>query len=342
MQTPLVSVIIPLYNRKEYIKETIESLNQQTYFHWEAIIVDDDSTDGSDQIVKQQEAHNNRVRYVKRNREPKGAPTCRNIGIDMAAGEYAIFLDSDDLLAPFCLQKRVSIIQKEPDLDFAVFNMMLFKEKLDDICILWNVSTGQDALTRFLKMDGVWSITGPIHRITSLRKTGGFKEGLRFWQDYEFHIRYLINQPRYKLFLELEPDTYNRRHDLASISQKGLQKKEDLSYKEKIFDTFIETIGKQKYSNNHKKAAASTVLVQAGQWIEQFRDVETGLISWKRSKPLVGKLAYRLGKISLILKSLYTTNESWLFLLLYKVSRSLMHPEIRKRNTKMCRVRYEK
>jgi len=102
---PTVSVCIPTYNRKDYLKEALESVFAQTYKDYEVIIVDDGSTDGTDQMIK--EAGYN-VRYCWA--EHIGQAAARNKLIELAYGEYITFLDSDDLLFPDAIQKLMNVI----------------------------------------------------------------------------------------------------------------------------------------------------------------------------------------------------------------------------------------
>ncbi|UXX81111.1 glycosyltransferase [Reichenbachiella carrageenanivorans] len=113
---PLVSIIIPSFNREALIAETLQSVLDQTYPTWECLIVDDGSIDGTKAVAQSFIEKDARFKWLERHREPKGAPTCRNIGIEKSKGEYVIFLDSDDLLYPHCIEKRTLIINKEfPD-----------------------------------------------------------------------------------------------------------------------------------------------------------------------------------------------------------------------------------
>ena len=89
---PTVSVIISLFNRANLIVVTLDSLINQTYKNWEAIVIDDSSTDDSFNIVKEIAKEDVRIKSYKRNRSPKGASTCRNIGIENATSEYLIVL----------------------------------------------------------------------------------------------------------------------------------------------------------------------------------------------------------------------------------------------------------
>ena len=191
-----VSVIIPLYNRAQWIAETIASVQAQTYPYWEAIVVDDGSTDNSYAVVEELTRQDSRIKLIRRRRNPKGASVCRNIGLQHATSDFVIFLDSDDLLAPFCLERRIAVLKQHPDLDFVVFNMLLFAEELHDTNVLWNVDSDEDDLVRFLRADGVWSITGPIHKKDAVLAVGGFDETLPFWQDFEFHIRLICQGAR--------------------------------------------------------------------------------------------------------------------------------------------------
>jgi len=92
---PLVSIIIPVHNSEKYIKESIQSVKEQSYKKWELIIVDDGSTDKSLEFIKTQARDDNRVKIL-RNSQNKGVNYSRNKGIELSKGEWIAFLDSDD------------------------------------------------------------------------------------------------------------------------------------------------------------------------------------------------------------------------------------------------------
>lgn len=206
---PKVSIIIPTKNRCVLLEETIASVRQQTYHHWEAIIVDDGSTDGTiEQMIalSQQEP---RLRFFQRHSDRSGAPVCRNQGVAAATGDYIIFLDSDDCLAQFCLEQRVNVMQAHLDLDFAVFPCQLFREQPGDLALLWNADTPENDLDRLLHLHDVpWQTTGPIWRREALYRLGIWDEELLRWQDWELHVRSLIKGLKYKKFAE--PDCFWR------------------------------------------------------------------------------------------------------------------------------------
>lgn len=105
----LVSIIMPSYNTGRFISETIESVLAQSYTNWELIIVDDCSTDDTDQIVEQY-LTDDRITYIK-NETNSGAAVSRNRALREAKGKWIAFLDSDDLWEPDKLQKQISFMR---------------------------------------------------------------------------------------------------------------------------------------------------------------------------------------------------------------------------------------
>ena len=92
----LVSIITPTYNCAQYIGETIDSVISQTYIYWEMIIVDDCSSDDTEEIVSKYQKQDARIKYYRLIKN-SGAAVARTMAMRMATGEYMAFLDSDDL-----------------------------------------------------------------------------------------------------------------------------------------------------------------------------------------------------------------------------------------------------
>lgn len=125
-ETPLVSVITPAYNAERFIKETIESVRAQTYENWEMIIVDDQSTDQTVEIVQGYEQMDERIRLVQL-AENSGSAIARNTAMDHAKGRYFAFLDSDDRWLPEKLQKQLRFML-ENDLAFTYTKYVRMQE----------------------------------------------------------------------------------------------------------------------------------------------------------------------------------------------------------------------
>lgn len=122
----LVSIIMPSYNTGRFIKETIESVLAQTYTNWELLIVDDCSTDDTDEVVGAY-LSDERIRYFK-NETNSGAAISRNRALREAKGKWIAFLDSDDLWEPEKLQKQISFM-KENDYHFSYTNYVEIDEE---------------------------------------------------------------------------------------------------------------------------------------------------------------------------------------------------------------------
>lgn len=105
----LVSIIMPSYNTAQYIEESIQSVRMQTYTNWELIIVDDCSTDNTDEVVR--EIQDSRIKYMK-NEKNSGAAESRNRALREAKGKWIAFLDSDDLWYPEKLEKQIAFMKK--------------------------------------------------------------------------------------------------------------------------------------------------------------------------------------------------------------------------------------
>ena len=104
----LVSIIMPSYNTASFIEETIQSVLNQTYTNWELIIVDDCSTDNTDEVLEN--IKDSRIRYFK-NDKNSGAAVSRNKALREAKGQWIAYLDSDDLWMPEKLEKQIHFME---------------------------------------------------------------------------------------------------------------------------------------------------------------------------------------------------------------------------------------
>ncbi|MDE6319310.1 MAG: glycosyltransferase [Lachnospiraceae bacterium] len=107
---PLISIIVPVYQVKEYIEECVESLLAQTYTNLEILLVDDGSTDGSGAMCDEYAVKDSRVRVI--HQENQGPSVARNQGLDHARGEYVAFVDSDDVVMPDFIETLFGILNK--------------------------------------------------------------------------------------------------------------------------------------------------------------------------------------------------------------------------------------
>ena len=112
-QDPLVTVIIPTFNRLKWISICLDSVKAQTYPHIETLVIDDGSTDGTVAWLKSQPAYS----FAQVHEQPKngGASVARNDGIRLAKGELIVFIDSDDALLPDHVETAVNVFRNHPD-----------------------------------------------------------------------------------------------------------------------------------------------------------------------------------------------------------------------------------
>jgi glycosyltransferase involved in cell wall biosynthesis len=207
----LVSIIIPHFNRSVLLADTIASVVRQTYPTWEIIIVDDGSSQEELDAVQKIVLTDNRVRFISRSSGVKGPSTCRNIGVNESIGEYLLFLDSDDLLSATSVANRVAYMEKNKQLDFAVFTQAVFEKTTGDKNIVFNKFFDEEKqyLESFIEDGHPWQTSGPIWRKDSFLSLGGFKESYTIMEDPELHIRALVNNLAFKV-INTQPDFFYR------------------------------------------------------------------------------------------------------------------------------------
>jgi hypothetical protein len=220
---PKVSVVTPTKNRLGLLIQTMDSVAVQTLDQWEHIVVDDGSDDGSIEEVERRAAADPRVRLIKRVGPASGANVCRNIGIRTARAGYILFLDSDDLLDPGCLARRVAVLDRNADLDFVTFQTSFFVHKIGDRDRHRDRELLGDDLTRFLYFELPWIITGPLWRKSALQSIGLFDESLPSWQDVDLHVRAIAAGLRYLRFGEVDHHMrWQDAPDKVSIQQRRM------------------------------------------------------------------------------------------------------------------------
>ena len=214
-----VSVIIPTYNSAKYLKETIDSVISQSYDSWEMILIDDGSTDVTIPIIEAYRKIYPQIRFYNRHRAPKSASTCRNIGADYAMGKYLLFLDSDDILLPNCLRRRIEVINKHTDCPFAVFPTATFTYSHNEALLNYLNKTKDNYLYEFISSSTPWQTSAPIWKRDFFYEAGGFDERYQRLQDVEFTIKALLQaENQYYIYTGEEYDylyrvSYRKRNE---------------------------------------------------------------------------------------------------------------------------------
>ncbi len=190
---PLVSVVIPTYNRAECLPLALSSILAQTYQNFEIIIVDDDSSDDTNQICHRFQDFDDRIYYI-RNAKNYGPAKSRNNGIEKAKGEFITFLDSDDLYYTDKIQLQVEVLGKNPSAGFCYGHFAcahdIFDIKKYDFK-KWDSSL--NLYPTFLLPNNFFIVTPAVMvRSNLLRKVGGFDPNMKICEDLELWSRILL------------------------------------------------------------------------------------------------------------------------------------------------------
>lgn len=274
-----VSIIIPSFNRQDLIKETLDSVINQTFQNWECIIVDDGSTDQTVEVLREYQRRDPRFKVIVRDRNPKGAAACRNIGVDNAEGDFIIFMDSDDLFIPECIEYRIKTIARHPEHSAWIFNTGVFKVQIGDRDVVWNRLVGErEDIVRFLDQDMPWHTSGPIWRKEDMFK---FNEQAKSFQDWELHLRFLASGKKYYKD-ENEAITAYYRQDRSTKSISGsTYNKEQLANKiHIIYETCLAiNQGPKKYDEHIVK-----MVFRAARQLKKFGLDEIAYDYWNKTR----------------------------------------------------------
>lgn len=113
-QLPLVSIILPVYNAETYLKDCIDSIVGQTYKNWELLLINDGSTDNSEQVILPFLKSGLAIKYIKQ-KTNSGIACCLNLAISQSEGKYIARMDADDLMVPVRLEHQVTYMEEHPD-----------------------------------------------------------------------------------------------------------------------------------------------------------------------------------------------------------------------------------
>ena len=178
-----ISVVIPSYNRKEFLKRSIDSVINQTKKPFEIIVVDDGSTDGTETMIK---SDYDFVKFIKQ--KNKGVSAARNIGIKVSIGEWVCFLDSDDEWKRDKLEKQINAMKSNPGYKFFHSNEIWIKNGLRINQKKKHKKYGGDIFDKCLDMCRISPSSVMIDK-TVFDEVGNFNEDLVVCEDYELWLR---------------------------------------------------------------------------------------------------------------------------------------------------------
>ncbi|MFZ2187710.1 MAG: glycosyltransferase [Candidatus Moraniibacteriota bacterium] len=207
---PLLSIVMAVYNSGEYLRESIESVLSQTYTHFEFIIVNDDSSDGSEGIIREYAAKDKRVVYLKNDANLRQSET-RNKAIRLAKGEMIAIVDSDDICVVDRFERQVNFFNENPDTDVLG----------TDYCIFFNDTVKECDSVVSANADDIYDAKPPVHNPTCLMKKNVFMQYGYYdskydnAEDVELWFRWFSQGVR---FANLHEVLYKKRTHEGSVS----------------------------------------------------------------------------------------------------------------------------
>lgn len=242
MEKPILfSIVIPAYNRAHMIKETLESTFLQTYTNYEIIIVDDGSTDNTEEVVKS--VNNPKVIYHKKENEERAV--ARNTGFFLAKGDYVTLLDSDDFLYPNHLEEAIKYIKANKDVEVIRFDFDVVNSNKEVL----QIAAMPDDINEKLIHGNYMGCSGIIiKKEVAVRYPFNGDRDLSGSEDYELWMRlaarFKIHTPK---IITCSLHSHEERSVIYNIKQEPLVIRKDLLIQYAFADKVVNKIyGKQR------------------------------------------------------------------------------------------------
>lgn len=210
---PTVSIILPVYNTAEYLRECIESILRQTYTDFECIIVDDASSDESATIIEYYATIDPRIRFL-RNEVNQGIGFTRNRGLEVARGAYIANFDSDDIAFPEWIETQVSHLENNPTIDIVGANF-IFIDKRGRILLQKNNFPEHDHdIKKIIPLVCPIANNTVVIRKKCFDEMGGYRASAHVAEDYDLWMRF---REKYVFYNMQKCLVYYRVHGQNSI-----------------------------------------------------------------------------------------------------------------------------
>ena len=256
----MVSVIIPTYNRAEYISETIASVHNQDYAgKIEIIVIDDGSTDGTAVLLEELQATIPSLKVIRT--KNSGVSSARNKGMSEVKGDFIQFLDSDDLIAPTKFSKQIKLLEENKTCGLCYCIIASFEK---DPSQTIKIFPGSDILhTEILPafLTSVqWQTSAPLYRRSACEEIGDWNQDLSCWEDWEYGCR--AGLAGIKPVFCNETFVFLREHDGERLSQGALES--TASALETATKSIISNMQKEGHSVNNWFDIMARHLLSAG------------------------------------------------------------------------------
>lgn len=189
--TPVISIIVPLYNAEHWVLETLQSIQQQTYQDWEVVAVDDGSKDNGPKLVTAAASQDARIKLLHQTNA--GPAAARRYGAKEAHGQWLLFLDADDLLPPDRLTKDLAVIQAHPDVGAITSAVEWFSQADGKTLHHCHLAKDKEVNLWHHTFYSVFNFAGMVVKRDAYFACGGFINDPKTYyaEDYDYTLRLL-------------------------------------------------------------------------------------------------------------------------------------------------------
>jgi len=242
MKTQILSIILPTYNGGAWVAEAIGSVLDQSFSEFEFIIIDDGSTDETNEIIKKFAQEDSRIRYIK-NEQNLGIQKTRNISLEHAKGEYVAEIDQDDLwLDKDKLKKQLQFLEENKEYVLIGTGVVLANEKGEEIARYLMPKTDAEIRNKILRMN-CFIHSSVMYRKRAVQAVGGYTVE-KMSEDHDLWLRLgrqgkFANLPDYAVQYYLNMKGYNSQDKFIRLKQNLLFIKEHKDYYPNYFQALV-------------------------------------------------------------------------------------------------------
>jgi len=221
-----VSIIMPVYNSAIYLRETLDSIVAQSYENWECICVDDGSDDSSVEIVKEYTNSDSRIiSMIRPQTYKKGGNSCRNYGFEMSNGEFLQWFDSDDLMHPLMLERKVRLLKENDATGYVICHTAYFTgDNLEELYPYDQCLNSDNVLLDHLTYKTKFFTPGPMFRREFLKDLKLFNIELKRHQEREFFFRVVLKDKNYGIIDDIFVFRRMHSNQLSLAANKSSEK----------------------------------------------------------------------------------------------------------------------
>ena len=249
---PLVSVIVPCYNKANYLSETLDSVLNQTYSNWECIVINDGSPDNTKEIAEFYTQKDNRFKYL--HQDNQGVSIARNNGINASSGDYILPLDADDIIEPSYIQKAIDYYLSNPSTKLVYCKYDTF-----------GLQIGEAKVPKYSYEELLWTCMIPcssVFRRYDFDKTSGYNPDMKTgYEDWDFLLSFLDKE---SIVYQLDEILFHYRKTESSRNNIADKHSEELFiqvYKnhKSIYEPYVERVIIDHHKYNTEKTHAMEI-----------------------------------------------------------------------------------